>query len=199
MTKEQIEKLGITFVEGMTDEQVFDALTKQKGELKAERDKFEADAIKNKGLVDKYSSEIAKLNDERKAKLTDDEKAKEHLAELETEVATLKREKSVSDKVAKYVKLGYSEELAKEIAQGEIEGKDVSALHEQFIKSHDEALKKELLKNSPTPKGGADGGTTYTKEDFKAGKISMEEMNRLKETDPATYKSLISEQSCNVL
>lgn len=193
MTKEQIEKLGITFVEGMTDDDVFEAISKRKGELEAEKSKFEEESKKHKGLVDKYSSEIKTLKDEAKAKLSVEEQAKLKYEEMEKEIANLKREKSVSEKVAKYLKLGYEEGLAKKVAEGEIEGKDVSEYHAQFIKAREEAIKQELMKNNPEIKGGNDGKPKYTKEDFKAGRISMAQLNELKDTDPATYKAIIGE------
>jgi predicted RNase H-like nuclease (RuvC/YqgF family) len=191
MTKEQIEKLGIKYVEGMTDDQVFEAITKKQGELEAEKNKFESEAKTNKGLVDKYSSEIATYKDKEKQRMTDEEKKQLEYKELQNEIATLKKEKSVSEKTAKYIKLGYAEEVARQVAEGELEGKDVSDLHASFLKSHDEKLKKELMKDNPNIKGGGGNGATYTKEDFKAGRISMEQMNQLKETDPALYNELI--------
>ena len=191
MTKEQIEKLGITYTDGMTDEQVFEAISKKQGELTAEKEKAQVEAKTNKGLVDKYSSEIANLKDKEKARMSDEEKKNAEYQELQNEIATLKKEKSISDKTAKYIYLGYEEELAKQVAEGEIDGKDVSELHASFLKSHDEALKKQLMKDNPNAKGGA-SGNTYTKEDFKAGRITMEQMNALKDSDPALYKELIS-------
>ena len=139
MTKEQIEKLGITFTEGMTDEDVIKLLASRNGEL-------EADNRKSKGIIDKYSSEIASFKDKEKARMTDEEKKANELKDLQDQIATLKKEKSVSEKVAKYVKLGYTEDVAKKVAQGEIDGIDVSEYHAEFIKSHDEALKKQLMK-----------------------------------------------------
>lgn len=191
-TKEQIEKLGITFVEGMTDEQVLEAMSKKQGELIAEKTKAENEAKANKGIIDKYSSEIATLKKEKQDRMTDEEKQKLEHQQLLDEIATLKKDKTVSEKVAKYIKLGYSEEVAKQVAEGEIEGKDVSDLHAEFLKAHDEALKKELMKNNPNPNGGNSGDKTWTKEDFKAGKISFEEMGKIKESDPTLYKELIS-------
>ena len=191
MTKEQIEKLGITYVEGMTDDQVFEAITKKQGELEADKTKAENEAKTNKGLIDKYSSEIATLKKEKQEKMTDEEKKAQEHQQLLDEIASLKKDKSVSEKTAKYIKLGYDEEVARQVAEGEFEGKDVSDLHASFLKSHDEKLKKELMKNNPDVKGGGGNNATYTKEDFKAGRISMEQMNQLKETDPALYNELI--------
>jgi len=184
MTKEQIEKLGISYTEGMTDDDVVEALSKQKGELEAEK-------TKQKGIIDKYSSEIKTLKDEAKAKLSNEEQAKLKYEEMVKEIANLKKEKSISEKTAKYIKLGYGEDLAKKVAEGEIEGKDVSEYHAEYIKAHDEALKKELMKNNPNLQGGGNGSKVWTKEDFKAGKITPQQMNELKESDPALYQKLI--------
>ena len=191
MTKEQIEKLGVAYIEGMTDDQVFEALTKRQGELTAEKNKYESEAKTNKGLVDKYSSEIASFKDKEKARMTDEEKRAEETKQMLEEIANLKKEKSVSEKKAKYIKLGYNEEVAEKVALGEIEGQDVSEYHAEFLKAHDELLKKQLMKDNPSPNGAGNGEKVWTKEDFKAGRISLEEMNKLKESDPTLYSQLI--------
>lgn len=190
MTKEQIEKLGITYTEGMTDEQVFDALTKKQGELTAEKSKFENEAKHNKSLMDKYASEVADLKKKEQDRMTDEEKKAQEHKQLLDEIASLKKDKSVSEKTAKYLKLGYSEEVAKQVAEGEIEGKDVSDLHAQFLKAHDEALKKELMKHNPAPTGGGDPNKTFTKEGFKKGEYSYEQLCELQAKNPQLYEQI---------
>jgi DNA-nicking Smr family endonuclease len=190
MTKEQIEKLGVKYTEGMTDDEVFEALSKMKGELTAEKSKFESEAKNNKSLVDKYSSEIATLKKEKQDRMTDEEKKKAEYQQMIDEIASLKKDKSVSEKTAKYLKLGYGEEVAKKIALGEIEGTDVSELHAQFLKEHDEALRKELLKKSPTPNGGGDPNKTFTKEGFRNHEYSYEDLDKLQKTNPALFDEI---------
>ena len=63
MTKEQIEKLGITFTEGMTDDDVVKALSKKHAE-------YETEKAKQKGIIDKYSSEIADYKKEKADKMS---------------------------------------------------------------------------------------------------------------------------------
>lgn len=190
MTKEQIEKLGITYTEGMTDEQVFEALSKMKGELTAEKDKALNEAKNNKGLIDKYSSEIATLKKEKQDRMTDEEKKAEEQQKLLEEIANLKKDKAVSDKVAKYIKLGYTEEVAKKVALGEIDGQDVSDYHAEFLKAHDEALKKELMKKNPTPSGAGDPNKTFTKEGFKKGEYTYEQLCELQAKNPTLFDEI---------
>ena len=190
MTKEQIEKLGIAYTEGMTDEQIFEALSKKQGELTAEKDKAVNEAKNNKSLIDKYSSEIATLKKEKQEKMTDEEKKAEEHQQLLDEIASLKKDKSVSDKVAKYVKLGYDEEVAKKVAVGELEGQDVSDFHAEFLKAHDEALKKELMKKNPDPKGAGNPNETFTKEGFKKGEYSYEQLCDLQAKNPTLFDEI---------
>jgi len=190
MTKEQIEKLGLTFTEGMTDDQVFEAFSKLKGELTAEKSKFESEAKTNKGLVDKYSSEISALKKEKQDRMTDEEKKAQEHQQLLDEIASLKKDKTVSEKVAKYLKLGYSEEVAKKVAEGEIDGVDVSDLHAQFLKEHDEQLKKKLMKENHIPNGGGDPNKSFTKEGFRKGEYTYEQLDKLSRENPALFDEI---------
>lgn len=183
MTKEQIEKLGITFTEGMTDDDVIKALSKQKAD-------YEAEKAKQKGIIDKYSSEIADFKKKEADRMTDEEKRAVELQALNDEIATLKKEKSIGAKKAQYLKMGYSEELADKVALGEMEGQDVSGFHAEFLKAHDEALKAELMKKNPTPNGGGEPNKKYTKEGFRKGEYSYEDLCELEAKNPALYKEI---------
>lgn len=192
MTKEQIEKLGITYVEGMTDEDVIAKINENKTALETKANDFESKVKSYKSTIDKYSSEIAEYKKKEAEKLTDEEKRDAHLAELEADLAKAKRTIAETEKVNTYVSIGYSKELAQKVAVAELEGKDASKYHQEFMKAREEAIKAELMKKNPNLDGGGGGGDDkFTKENFKAGKISMEEMNELKVTDPAKYDSII--------
>jgi ribosomal protein L17 len=190
MTKEQIEKLGLTYTEGMTDEQVVEALSKMKGELTAEKSKFENEAKHNKSLMDKYASEVADLKKKEQDRMTDEEKKAQEYQQMIDEIATLKKDKSVSEKTAKYLKLGYSEDVAKKVAEGEIEGKDVSEFHAEFLKAHDEELKKQYMKNNPAPDGGGDPNKRFTREGFKKGEYTYEQLCDLQAKNPALFDEI---------
>lgn len=183
MTKEQIEKLGLTFTEGMTDDDVFKALSKQKAD-------FESEKANQKGIIDKYSSQIADFKKKEAEKMTEEEKRANELKQLNEEIANLKKEKSIGAKKTQYIKMGYSEELAEKIAQGEFDGQDVSGFHAEFLKSHDEELKKELMKKNPTPSGAGEPTKTYTKEGFRKGEYSYEQLCELQAKNPTLYKEI---------
>ena len=192
MTKEQIEKLGITYVEGMTDEDVIAKINENKTALETKANDFESKVKSYKSTIDKYSSEIAEYKKKEAEKLTDEEKRDAHLAELEADLAKAKRTIAETEKVNTYVSIGYSKELAQKVAIAELDGKDASKYHQEFMKTREEAIRAELMKKNPNLDGGGGGGDEkFTKENFKAGKISMEEMNELKVTDPAKYDSII--------
>lgn len=190
MTKEQVEKLGLTYTEGMTDEQVVEALSKMQGELTAEKSKFENEAKHNKNLMDKYASEVAELKKKEQDRMTDEEKKAQEHQQLIDEIATLKKDKAVSEKTAKYLKLGYSEELAKKVAQGELDGQDVSELHQQFLKAHDEELKKQYMKNNPAPDGGGQPNKTFTKEGYRKGEYTYEQLCELQSKNPTLFDEI---------
>ena len=194
MTKEQIEELGITYVEGMTDEMVIEKITAKRKADEARITELDGKVKSHKATIDKYSSEIADYKKKEADKLTDEEKAQAHLKELEDKLAKAERSIAESKKVNAYVAMGYSKELAEKVASAELDGKDTAEYHKEFIKAHDEALKAEIMKNNPNLQGGggSGGNEKFTKENFKAGKLKMEELNELKATNPELYKEVIS-------
>jgi len=183
MTKEQIEKLGLTFTEGMTDDDVVKALSKKHAD-------FESEKANLKGLNDKYSSQIADYKKKEADKLTEAEKQAVQFKEMQEKIKQLETEKSVSVKKTQYIKMGYSDELAEKVAKGELEGQDVSAFHQEFLKAHDEALKKELMKKNPTPTGGGEPNKTFTKEGFAKGEYSYEQLCDLQAKNPALFDEI---------
>ena len=192
MTKEQIEALGITYVEGMTDDEVFDKITENKKALDAKTAELEGKVKTYKASIDKLSSENANYKKEKQEKLTDEEKAQAHLAEVEAELAKANRKIAESERVSSYVTLGYPKDLAEKVAVAELDGKDASKYHQEFIKSREEAVKAEIMKQNPGVKGGAGNGGNekFTKENFKAGKLGMEELTELKANNPALYEAV---------
>ena len=181
MTKEQLAKLGIVVDKDLTDDEAFALIEKHQKDLNDEKTKL-------KGQVDKYSSEISNFKKKEQERLTDDEKKALAQQELEKELASLRRENALSKKVGEYVEIGYSKELAEKVAEAELDGKSTAKFHQEFIKGREESLKAELLKKTPTPSGSDDTNTKFTKENFKKGLITMEEMNKLQSENPTLYK-----------
>lgn len=187
MTKEQLAKFGITIEEdSIEDEKAFELIEKHTQALASDKAKL-------KKRTDELSSEIAERKKQDQEKLSEEEKTKLHYQEIEKTNQELSRKIARNDKIADLMSIGYDKELATKYAEAELDGKSTIEYQKQFMEGKLEAQKQELLKGTPDPKlkGGDDKGK-YTKENFKAGKITMEEMNTLKQTDPATYNELIS-------
>lgn len=186
MTKEQLAKLGIVVENDLTDDEANELILKKLAEKDGE--------IKNqKDMISKRNSEINALKDKEKERMTDEEKKAQAQQELEKELASLRRENALNKKVSEYLEIGYDKELATKVANAELDGKSTAQFHKQFIETQRESLKAELLAKTPTPSGNNDNNPTqFTKENFKKGLISMEDMNKLQAENPTLYKEIIS-------
>ena len=86
------------------------------------------------------------MEEEIHSKLSEDEQAeiarKQALEEMQTELETLRREKSVSSYTADYLSLGYDEALAKETAEAMADGdfKKVFANQKKFKTEFEKTL-----------------------------------------------------------
>ena len=181
MTREQLLKLGIaTEKDNLTDDEIFELLEKKKGERDAE-------LSKNKDLLSKRNGEIAEYKRKEQEKLSEEEKTKLHYEELERELASVKRENALSKKIADYVGIGYDGELAKKVAEAELDGRSTIELHKQFIKAREESIKAELLKGGSKPKTESET-KTLTKAEFN--KLGYSELLKLQEENPVLYDEL---------
>lgn len=178
MTKELLAKLGITAEKDLTDEEVVGEILKL---VKSKDDTISG----HKGMIDRYSSEIADYKKKLEAKMSDEEKAQEHLKELETENANFKRNASIAERKASYLGLGYSDELASKIATAEIDGQPTAEYH----KAHQEELVKKTLAGkidkTPAPKTTT---IQMTKEEFN--KLGYEGQLKLYQENPTLYEQL---------
>ena len=150
----------------------------------------EVERLKN--AVSKANSEAADWKKKHNALLSDDEQKKqETLKKMSEELETLRKEKTVADFTAKYIKLGYDEELAvstaKAMADGDMEtvfknGADHRAAMEKKIK-------EDLMNKTPRPDGA--GGKTSKETDAaveKAKEIMKSRRSGGKEYDDIMSK-----------
>lgn len=124
-----------------------------------------------KDLYDKAASDAANWKKKHNELLSEDERRKqehdEHQAALETELASLRKERTVSSYMAKYMAEGYDEKLARDTATALADGEmdKVFANQSQFLATRTENLKKELLKSTPrTPAGEGATVGDYAKQ-----------------------------------
>ena len=151
------------------------------------------DTAKLKDALNKASSQAADYKRQLKEKMSEQERieadrqAKE--AEREELLKNLMREKTIADNRAQFLAVGYGEELANKSAEAMADGNMAEIFNgfKTFVETRDKAIRAELIKGTPAPKGG-NTDTTITKEQFRA--MSYSERNKLYTENPELYKQL---------
>ena len=148
-------KIDTSLIEGyadMTPEQKLAALEAFEYEDNA------AELEKQKNALSKANSEAAEWKRKHNALLSEEEKKKQEdadkLAQMEQELADLRKGKTVSEYKAKFVAQGYDEALAEETAQAFADGDSakVFANQSKFLEEYAKKTPK------PTPGAGSGGG-----------------------------------------
>lgn len=146
-----------------------------------------------KTTFDATASELAKLKKQDRERMGEEERKAaenaEKLANMEKELNTLRKEKTVSEYKANYIAQGYAEELAdataKALAEGDTE--QVFANQSKFLKEYEKRIKAEALKDTPKPPAGA-GGDGMTLKKLRS--LSDAEYNRFATEHPEEFKAL---------
>ena len=119
-----------------------------------------AEVDKLKQAVSKANSEAAEWKRKHNALLSDDEKKRQESQEafekMEAELASLRKEKVIAEHKAKFLSLGYEEDLALQTASALADG-DMSKVFTNmaaFIETHDKAVLAQNMKSTPTPPAG---------------------------------------------
>ena len=116
----------------------------------------------SKEIFDKKATEAASLSKQLREKMTEDEAKRadddKALAELRSELETLRKDKTISEYTAKYIALGYDAELAKDTAKAMADG-DMEKVFKNG-EAHKAALEKKIREDllNKTPKPGGAGG-----------------------------------------
>lgn len=187
MTKEQLAKLGIVIDTDSVDEEKALELISRK---QTERDN---ELKKHKDLLSARNSEIAEYKRKEQEKLTEEEKTRLHYEELEKQNKDYQRKLALNDKVTEYISLGYDADLAKKVAEAELDGKSTVEYRKQFITAQQEKMKAELLKQTPNPNTNKDDPKAITKADLD--KMGYEELMKVQESNPTLYKEWASEKT----
>lgn len=117
-----------------------------------------------KDVFDKKASEAARYKEQLDGKLTEDEKERQEkeqkMADLEKEVASLKKEKLISGYKAKYLAQGMDEKLAAETAEALEKGdhEKVFANEKAFLESFEKRIRTDALGNVGRPPVGEPNG-----------------------------------------
>ena len=151
----------------------------------------EIDRLKN--ALSKSNAEAADYKKQLREKMSAEElKAKEDAEKYDAlikERDALLREKTVAGYKAKYLSLGYDENLANETAEALANGEldKVFANQKKHNESVEKRIRADVLKETPKPEGG-NGSETITKEIFS--KMPIAEQYKYSIEHPEEYKKL---------
>lgn len=184
MTKAFLAKLGITIdTEEISEEEGNKLIEAKFSELKTE-------SATNKGLVDKYSSEIAGLKKEKESRMTDEEKRQQELADLQNKFADSQKQLAIRDRVADLIDLGYDKETAQKYATDELEGKPTIQYQKDFKAKVEAEVRAKVLKETPNPRVNNNDNPPTKEEVLKGG---YEAMQKLQAEKPEIYKQYFGE------
>lgn len=125
----------------------------------------------SKAQFDKVSSELAAVKKQLRGKMTEDEakelERQQHQEEMETELNTLRREKSLAGYKASYLSQGYDEQLAEEAATAMVDGdmETVFAVMKKQSVNAEKAMRAKILKETPVPPASDDPNDEKKKQE----------------------------------
>lgn len=156
-----------------------------------------------KSVFDRKASEAADLNKQLKARMGEDElkaaqaaeekaAADAALKEALERVKALETEKTIGTYTSSYLAMGYDEKTAKSSAEALAKGDMETVFKNQksVAEAKEKALRAELLKQTPSPAAGNDGGG-MTKKDFS--KLTLDEKQAFAKENPDEYKAMYAE------
>ena len=153
--------LGDSYKEGMTEEEISDALEKIEDSKSDQLQENESEISKLRDAVSKANSEAAKYRRQLTAKQSDAKAAeisqKEEYEKLVQENTELKKSISISERKAELIGIGYEEKLANETATAMVDGNldVVIANQKKYLDEQKKVIKAEHMKNTPRPKEGS--------------------------------------------
>ena len=163
-------------------------------ELKAELERIKAENGKLKAAQSNASADAAKwkkeLRESMDAKTRAEAETKELIEQLKAENEAMKRNQGVAERIAAYVGVGFSADLAKKAAEASFDGKfdDFMVTLKAFLTEHDKALAADALRNNPRP-GAGGKEPSVTKEQFD--KMNYIQRSKLYDENPDLYQELI--------
>lgn len=155
------ELLGNAYKEGMTEEEISNALQSMGAWVKDS----DTEVTRLKTQLSKANSEAAEYKKQLRGKQSADEVAaaeqKAAMDKLTEENAELKRSIALSEKKAKLVAMGYEEKLADETATAMIDGDMDKVLENQskYIAAHEKDVLAKKMRGTARPAAGFENAT----------------------------------------
>ena len=147
----------------------------------------------SKETFDKTASDLADSKRKLREKMSADEiKAKEEadkMEELQSKYDALLKESTISKYKARFLGLGYDDDLATEAAEAMANGdtEKVFANQKKHLEAVEKKIRSDILKDTPKPEGG-NGSEIMTKEKFL--KMTTAEQYKYSVDHPEEYKKL---------
>lgn len=156
--------LGTAYKEGMTEEEISQALESISVGNDSEVDRLKA-------ALSKANSEAANYKKQLRSKQSDDEALaaaqKEEHDRIVQENQELRRSIALTDKKAKLISMGYDETLADETAAAMVDGDmdKVMVNQSKYLEAQKKNILADQMRGTPRPKTGVDdGGIDYSKK-----------------------------------
>lgn len=188
------ELLGTAYKDGMTEDEISTALEKALRENNSNLTKL-------KSAFDKASSDLAKTKKALEDKMTEEEKQKKDQKDLIDRLVAdneaMKERIAVTDNKARYLALGYPEDLAQSSAEAMFKGDNDTVFKNQkaFFDMKEKAIREDVMTGTKGLSAGS-GEKVLTKEEF--AQMDTYELMELYQKDPQTYEKLQSELESNV-
>ena len=149
---------------------------------------------KLKNAVSKANSEAAEWKKKHNALLSEDEQKKqasdEAFKQMQEELESLRKNKTVSEYTAKYLAMGYDKDLASETAKAMAEGDmdKVFANGEKHKAALEKKIKENLMKDDPRP--GGSSGKSDSEDDLAVEKAKA--IAKAKMGNGKSYEDIMS-------
>lgn len=179
------EILGEGYKEGMTIEDLM--------ALDIELPKPDMSGLISKTRFDEVASEAANYKKQLRASMSEAEakaaEEAEKMAAIVAERDQLREKMAIAESSKKLLAIGYDEKLATEVATALYKGdaEAVIAAQAKFVDAQKKSAVADYVKGTPTPPAG-NTEKVVTKTEFR--NMSLDEQNKLYETNPALYKEL---------
>lgn len=183
----KIDPIAIEGFDAMSPEDKIKALLELEFPDSTEIDRLKADNQKQKDLITKYTGEISSLKKAQNASLSEaDRKTKEQeetLADLQEKYNELLKKSTIGNYAAKFIALGYDEEMAIESANALVDG-DIDKFFDNSVKfktSLEKQFKAEVVKATPKPDSKGGVSAPRSKEDIMKIKDASERQRAIAE------------------
>ena len=149
---------------------------------------------KLKNALSKSNSEAADYKRQLREKMSDDERKVKEVedaqAKLLEELEALRKKDKLSTSKARFLTLGYSEELATSAAEAFVDGNmdAVFDIQKKYTESLSKKIKADLIKDTPTPEKKDGGDNPITKD--MLGKMNPIERHKFSLEHPDEYKEI---------